>query len=103
MIGRVACRSAPVQTYPAVTVSDDHDSGADLQVVVHWSGFVSGSYKMVWDGNYYGVIGPVPYPGKPNKGGVLKVWVTATDSAGNTGSLGGPDIEVLPCSGTRIL
>ncbi|WP_433056807.1 metalloprotease [Dactylosporangium sp. CS-033363] len=67
-------------------------------VTVSWSGFASGSRAMSRDGNYYGTIGPINYPGKPNAGGTLSITVTAIDTNGKTGSKSGSQIGVLKCS-----
>jgi len=96
----------PLYAYPIVIVNDDKDPPQTLRVVVHWSGFVDGSSAMSWDpGNginyFYGAIGPVPYGGKPNLGGSLNIWVTATDTKGKTSQTNGTKIAVRPCPPVR--
>nr|MDT0659251.1 cyclic nucleotide-binding protein [Micromonospora sp. DSM 115978] len=86
------------QAFPVVSVKDDRDSGDSLTVTVRWSGFAAGSDGMSWDGNYYGTVGPVRYSGEPNKGGVLEIRVTATDSNGASTTIAGSSIAVDPCS-----
>jgi putative peptide zinc metalloprotease protein len=81
-----------------VTVTDDHDNPRVVRVTIHWSGFASGANAMSWDGDFFGSVGPVPFPGKQNSGGTLdQVWVTATDSEGATSTLFGTKIAVRPC------
>ena len=93
------CQAPPNSTQvlsASVEVSDDRDQYLDVRV--HWSGFASGSFVMQPDGRWwYGQVGPIPYT-SPN-GGTLKVWVTATDSAGATAILDGTPVTVIPCVG----
>jgi putative peptide zinc metalloprotease protein len=92
------CTDRRTQAFPVVSASDDRDPASELKVTVFWSGFATGQSPMSWDGNFYGAIGPVPYPGESNQGGTLSIWVTATDSEGATSSaLVGTDITVDPC------
>jgi putative peptide zinc metalloprotease protein len=103
VVRTIACsvdNNPPTQLFPVVAVTDDQDDWPDLVVRVQWSGFHQGGAVMVWDGFFYGTIGPVPYPGTPNEGGTIDIRVTATDSGGATSTLAarGP-ATVLPCSG----
>jgi putative peptide zinc metalloprotease protein len=92
--------NVPTRLFPVVSASDDSDSPQSLTVQVHWSGFHTSSAPMGWDGDFFGTIGPIPYPGEPNHGGSIVIWVTATDLDGATSRLDsrGP-VSVLPCSG----
>jgi putative peptide zinc metalloprotease protein len=90
----------PTRLFPVVAATDDTDDPWELTVRVHWSGFHTGAAPMVWDGDFYGTVGPIPYLGKPNAGGEIEIRVTATDLAGATSQLGarGP-VKVQPCAG----
>jgi putative peptide zinc metalloprotease protein len=90
----------PISLGGSVTATDDHDSGRLIRVVLSWSapGFQSGSVVMNPDGlPYYGAVGPVPYPGNPNNGGVLAVSVVATDSQGATSNVLSTKVTIAPC------
>ncbi|SNT14163.1 putative peptide zinc metalloprotease protein [Asanoa hainanensis] len=96
--GESSCGRNGTAAFPVVSVTDDKDSDQSIKVTVSWSGFDSGSNSMSWDGNFYGQIGPVPYPGKPNEGGTLSITVTATDTEGESSSIDGSNIAVAPCN-----
>ena len=102
--GGASCdQGISTEAFGSVLVTDDHDSGRGIVVVFHWSGFASGQALANQDGApYYGRVGPVPYlyPPKGSPGGVLKVWVTATDNfgKGKTSTLASSQlIDVLRC------
>jgi putative peptide zinc metalloprotease protein len=84
--------------YPVVQV-DPADQSNVARIVVYWTGFGKGSAAMNWDGRYYGTIGPVSYPGVPNAGGSLSVYVMAWDKQGHSSRINGTPIPVLKCGG----
>jgi len=81
----------------SVDASDDRDPSTALSLVLHWSGVVSGSARMSWDGYFYGVIGPFDEPSTPDEGGRITTWVTGTDRSGHTSTLAGPAVDILRC------
>ncbi|HEV7708092.1 MAG TPA: cyclic nucleotide-binding protein [Asanoa sp.] len=95
--GESACGKNGTTASASVIVTDDNDPEQALKVTVSWKGFDSGSDAMSWDGPFFGTIGPVPYPGTPNRGGSLSITVTATDTEGESSSISGTDIAVAPC------
>jgi hypothetical protein len=88
---------SPTAVFPSVAVTDDHDAGRAITVTVNWSGPVSGSAPMNWDGNYYGTVGNFSWTTTPTAGGTLKIWVTATDSKKHTSSIDGLPVTILRC------
>ncbi len=90
------CNNGPTTMSVVVSVTDDIDPAQSLIVIVHWSGFASGSGRMNWDGNFYGTLGPIPYTAD-NKGGSLAITVTATDLKRHTSTIRGTTVTVLPC------
>ncbi|MFY1633878.1 cyclic nucleotide-binding protein [Solwaraspora sp. WMMB335] len=75
-------------------VSDDTPG---FRVVLTWSGFAQGSMVMQPDGDiHYGSVGPVPYPGEPNRGGSLTIRAVVTDRGGLTDSVESK-VSVVPC------
>jgi hypothetical protein len=82
-----------------VTVTDDHDSQAQLTVVLAWQGkTLSGSEKM-------GIRGPVfeatlgPFLAANNSGpaDTLSITITATDSGGKSRTITGMPVNVAQC------
>jgi putative peptide zinc metalloprotease protein len=94
---RPCIAGVPTQVFPVVDVTDDRTPATQLTVEVRWTGFAQGVAKMTWDGFYYGVVGPVPYPGVPNEGGVLNVRVVARDADGAQGFSTVRTVTVLKC------
>jgi hypothetical protein len=66
-------------------------------VIVRWTGFAAGSDQMSPDGNFYGQVGPIDFPGQSNDGGTLGIVVTATDSEGASSSVRGSAVTVASC------
>jgi putative peptide zinc metalloprotease protein len=95
--GQPCNRGGSLRVFPVVDVTDDHDPSRTLRVEVRWTGFSAGARPMTWDGHFFGSVGPVPYPGKPNAGGQLSILVVAWDSSGAMSTLKGTPVTVLKC------
>jgi putative peptide zinc metalloprotease protein len=91
------CSEEPASVFPVVAVKDDRDGSSDLTVIVRWTGFAAGSDQMSPDGNFYGQVGPIDFPGQSNDGGTLGIVVTATDSEGASSSVRGSAVTVASC------
>jgi len=91
-----ACNGGNTQVFPSVNVTDDKTPSQLVKVVVRWSGFASGEDTMAADGAFFGVVGPIPFPGN-NNGGTLNIVVVARDADGAESKLAGTPVTVLPC------
>jgi hypothetical protein len=82
----------------AVSVTDDGPAG-NLEVTLYWSGgFDNGSRGMSpgGGGSWSASVGPFSYPGSPNDGGTLDVWVTVSDGT-HTVTVNGASVTVAAC------
>jgi putative peptide zinc metalloprotease protein len=91
------CNNGPGTLSISARVSDDRDGSKVKGVTVSWSGFATGSKAMSPDGDWFGTIGPINFPGN-NRGGTLTITVRATDTGGLSGSANGSAVTVVACS-----
>jgi hypothetical protein len=99
--GSQGCNRGATTILFEVSVTDDHDSQAQLDVRLNWTGkYLSGSTKMNIRGPvFYAVIGPYTYQQDGNGAGdSLSVSVTATDTGKESTTINGKAITVLPCN-----
>jgi putative peptide zinc metalloprotease protein len=100
-ISQVLPSGAPCNQGSSITdsVSINDESGDVISIVLSWTGFASGQSKMSADGPWFGLVGPVNYPGKDNDGmPPLTVTATAVNALGGRTTLTGGPVNVLKCS-----
>lgn len=101
LYGTAGCNRQRTTILYEVSVTDDHDTQAQLSVVFSWSGqYLKGSKKMGIRGPvFYVDLGPFTYGKDGNGAGdVLSISITATDSGGQSSTIQGKPVTVLTCT-----
>jgi putative peptide zinc metalloprotease protein len=101
LYGTSACNQQRTTILYEVSVTDDHDTQAQLSVVFYWSGkYLTGSKKMGIRGPvFYVDLGQFTYQQDGNGAGdFLSIRITATDSGGKSSTINGKSVTVLSCT-----
>jgi hypothetical protein len=99
--GTAGCNQQRTTILYEVSVTDDHDTQAQLSVVFAWNGkYLTGSQKMGIRGPvFYAVLGPFSYKDDGNGAGdFLSISITATDTGGKSTTITGKSVTVLSCA-----